>query len=162
VAFSAAPGTVDAAVFGAEGMSGEGVLAVVHFRVIAAGDPGIRIASVDGRDARNRGVAIISPTASPIPAAPKVTQLAQPHPNPFVQMASISFAMATAGPVELTVYSVDGRRVRLLARDVREAGEYSEVWDGRSDDGIKASPGVYYVQLSAGQHRFTRTLVYLK
>jgi hypothetical protein len=162
VAFAPAPGAVDAAVFGAEGMSGEGEVATVNFRVIAPGDPGIRIASVDGRDANNQHVAVMAPGTTSVPVTPRITQLAQPRPNPFVQMATISFSLSTAGPVQLTVFSVDGRKVRTLANDVRDAGDYSVLWDGRDDHGSAAVAGVYYVHLSTKQSRFTRTVVYVK
>jgi flagellar hook assembly protein FlgD len=107
-------------------------------------------------------VEVLSPATTSVPATPRVTQLAQPRPNPFAQVATISFSLSTAGPVELTVYSVDGRRIRTLASGVREAGEYTELWDGRDDSGSAASPGVYYLHLSAGSNRFTRTMVHLK
>ena len=42
--FSAKPGTVDAAALAGRGVAGEGELAVVRFRVVAAGDPRLQIA----------------------------------------------------------------------------------------------------------------------
>jgi hypothetical protein len=161
VAFAPAPAAVDAAVFGPEGMSGEGEIAVVSFRALAAGEPRIRIASVDGRDARNRSVTVLRPAVT-VAETPRVTQLAQPHPNPFAQRATIAFSLAAKGPVQLAIYSVDGRRIRLLARDVREAGHHSVTWDGRDDDGAAATAGVYYLHLSTAQGRFTRSMVYTK
>ena len=53
VAFSAKPGMVDAAVLRGQGMSGEGVLATVTFKVLSAGDPKIRVVATDGRNAGN-------------------------------------------------------------------------------------------------------------
>jgi hypothetical protein len=162
VAFAPAPGAVDAAVFGAAGMSGEGEIAVVTFRALAAGDPRIRIASADGRDARNQPVEVVLPAVPALPAIPRITQLAASRPNPFLERATISFSLATPGPVNLAVYSVDGRRVRMLVRDVREAGEYSVTWDGRDDGGAAAAPGVYWVQLVTAQQRFARSATYLR
>ena len=97
-----------------------------------------------------------------MPGAPRVTQLAPTRPNPFAQSATIAFSLATAGPVQLTVYSVDGRKVRTLASDVREPGEYRVTWDGRDDRGAAASTGVYYVQLVTGQGRLVRSATYLR
>jgi hypothetical protein len=133
----------------------------VNFRALAAGEPRIRIASVDGRDARNRSVTVLRPAVT-VAETPRVTQLAQPHPNPFAQRATIAFSLAAKGPVQLAIYSVDGRRIRLLARDVREAGHHSVTWDGRDDDGAAATAGVYYLHLSTAQGRFTRSMVYTK
>ena len=159
VAFSATPGTVDAAVMQSQGMSGSGVMATLTFRVLSAGDPKIRIVSTDGRDASNQKVAVAN---SLLPQAPLVTQLAPSKPNPFRQSATLSFSLAKGGPVEMHLYSVDGRRVRTLVNGVRGAGEYSLVWDGRDDNGTPLAAGVYYLRLSTPQGRFTRTMTYLK
>jgi len=96
------------------------------------------------------------------PAAPLVTRLAPAAPNPFSQMATLAFSLATRGSAELAIYSVDGRRVRTLARGIREPGEYSVKWDGRDDGGVGVAPGVYYARLVTPQHRVTRAITYLK
>jgi hypothetical protein len=159
---SARPGAVDAAVFGpGTGFRGEGVVATVTFRPLQAGDPKIRLASADARDPQNHKVSLATSqrVVSPLPA---VTQLAPAQPNPFHQTATIAFSLAQAGPVELAIFSVDGRRVRTLVRESREPGEYRLTWDGRDDHGNPMSAGVYYAQLKAAQRGFTRTLTYLK
>jgi hypothetical protein len=88
--------------------------------------------------------------------------LAPAKPNPFLRTATITFSLAVTGPVELAVYSVDGRKMRTLAREVRGPGEYHVVWDGRNEGGTVMSAGVYYACLITAQGRFTRTLTYLK
>src|SRR5262249_57228084 len=51
---SAKPGSVDCAVLGlGRGVAGEGELASVQFKVLAAGDPKIQIETVDARGTRN-------------------------------------------------------------------------------------------------------------
>ncbi len=161
VAFSARLGTVDAAVLGAAGMSGEGVLATVSFKVLAAGDPKIRIEVLDGRDGANQKVTPVK-SERLVARVPTVTQLALAQPNPFRGEAVLSFSLAQRGEVELALYSVDGRRVRTLVSGLREPGEYRPRWDGRDDHGSHAAAGVYYVQLVAGKRHFTRKLVYLR
>jgi hypothetical protein len=162
VAFSAAPGAVDVAVLRAQGMTGEGELATLTFKVLAAGDPKIAIASTDGRDARNQPVVVTGSLRPLVTVAPAVTQLAPSKPNPFHGTATIAFSLAKSGPVELMIHSVDGRRVRTLAHGVREPGEYSLVWDGRDDNGSPVASGIYYLRLTTAQGRFTRTMTYLK
>jgi len=159
---SARPGTVDAAVLGTgAGFRGEGVVATVTFRALKAGDPKIRLASVDARGTQNGKVSLATSerVMKPLPA---VTQLAPATPNPFRQTATIAFSLAQGGPVELAVFSVDGRRVRSLVRESREPGEYRVTWDGRDDHGNPMSAGIYYAHLKAAQRGFTRTLTYLK
>jgi hypothetical protein len=159
LALSSAPGVVDAAVLRAQGLTGEGVLATVTFQTIAAGDPQIRILSLDGRDAHNRKLSIGGRVK---PALPAVTQLALPAPNPFGGQVTIAFSLATPGPADLVIYGVNGRRVRTLARGAHDAGEYAMEWDGRDDGGAAVQAGVYYVHLATAQGRFTRTVTYLR
>jgi uncharacterized repeat protein (TIGR01451 family) len=153
-------GKVDIALLGkGAGITGEGELVKVSFRVLAAGDPHLRLASVDGRDAQNEKVVLGVTT---VPALPTVTQLAPAQPNPFSQTATLRFSLAQAGPADLVIYSVSGRQVRVLSHGVREPGEYSVEWDGRDDGGSAVAAGVYYVRLTTAQGRFTRPAIYLR
>ena len=159
VVFSSEPGDVDAALLGvrSQGITGEGVLATVTFRALASGKPGVTLAKLDARDATNRPIALTRGTE-----APKETVLMPAAPNPFRNTAALGFAIAKAGPVDLSVYSVDGRRVRDLVRDTREPGVYRLSWDGRDNSGQVARAGLYFVRLQTQQGRFTRTLVLVK
>jgi hypothetical protein len=159
---SSRPGTVDAAVLGVDtGFRGEGVVATVTFRALRAGAPGIHLASVDARDPQNRKVSLAT-SERVVRPLPTVTLLAPATPNPFCQAATLAFSLAQGGPVELAVFSVDGRRVRTLVRESREPGEYRVTWDGRDDHGNPMSAGIYYAHLKAAQRGFTRTLTYLR
>ena len=164
VVFSPRPGTVDAALLGvrAQGISGEGEVATLSFRVLRVGDAGIRLARVIARDAANRpleAAAVQQATQSLVPVR---TELLAPAPNPFQASATLVFSMAQPGAVDLAVYSVDGRRVRTLVNERREAGVYRIAWDGRDQGRNPVAPGVFYAHLSVAGKQFTKTLVYLK
>jgi hypothetical protein len=161
IALSGQPGHVDAALLGGATMDGTGDLATVSFQVLAAGNPQITIAAVDGRDSRNQKVMVSSPVGVGT-ARPRTTGLLAAQPNPFHAEAQIAFTLAQRGAVSLAIYSPSGRRVRTLASEVREAGEYRENWNGRDDHGSLVSPGVYYARLRAGATTYTHSLVYLK
>ncbi len=95
-------------------------------------------------------------------ARPAVTLLMPAMPNPFRQSATLAFSIARGGPVDLAVYSVDGRRVRTLVRESREPGEYRATWDGRDDGGNPISAGVYYARLETVDWPLTRIMTYLR
>jgi hypothetical protein len=153
---------VDAAVLGlGQGFRGEGEVATVTFRALKIGDPQIHLVSVDARDTGNQKLSLTTSERT-VEVLPTVTQLAFAMPNPFRQTATLAFSLAQAGPVELAVYSVDGRRVRTLVREFREPGEYRVTWDGRDDHGNPMSGGIYYAHLKAAQRGFTRRLTYLR
>ena len=162
VVLSPRPGVVDAAFLGAKPFAGNGVLATVSFTTLAAGDPEIRVEAVDARDATNRKLLLPVEVHAPPVIIPRVTMLGLASPNPFSRSAAIAFDLAQGGRVQLDIYSVDGRRVRALADGMRDAGQYSLVWDGRDADGHNVAAGLYYVRFVAGSSRFTRTVVVLR
>ncbi|HKQ56618.1 MAG TPA: putative Ig domain-containing protein, partial [Candidatus Eisenbacteria bacterium] len=153
VVLSPGPGRVDAALLGLRGvgMAGEGVVARVTFRALRAGNPGIVLAQVEGRDAANRRLGEGDLGVRVEAARPGWTVLLGPKPNPMRsgEGTELEFGLAEGGAVELMIYGVDGRRVRTLVQETREAGMYRERWDGRDDGGHGSPSGVYYARLLA-------------
>jgi hypothetical protein len=148
VVFSPAPGTVDAALLGVrdKGLSGDGEIATVRFRVLQAIDPEIAIADVVARDAGNQPVSLGGSVGSQ-DALPVTTKLMPPAPNPTARVSTLAFSMAHAGRVDLAIYSVDGRKVRTLVAENREAGFHSVSWNGLGDDGQRVAAGVYFARM---------------
>jgi flagellar hook assembly protein FlgD len=64
--------------------------------------------------------------------------------------------------VTLAVYDVLGRKVRTLVDQVREPASYVVDWDGRADDGARASAGIYFYKLVSGDRTATRKAVRLR
>jgi len=164
VTLSPQPGTVDAALLGihGSGISGEGEVARVTFRALRQGDAAIRLGEVIARDAANQPLptgAIAQATKSDAPAR---TLMFSPWPNPTPGAATLSFALARPGNVELAVYSVDGRRIRTVASGWREAGVYRESWKADDDERRAVAPGVYFVRLTADGRQFTKRIVHIR
>ena len=59
-------------------------------------------------------------------------------------------SLADVRAIDLAVYSVDGRRVRTLARGQRAAGRHEVSWDGLDAAGSPLAPGIYLMRLAAG------------
>jgi flagellar hook assembly protein FlgD len=51
------------------------------------------------------------------------------------------------GTVIIDIYSVLGQRVRRLVEERKSPGSYSASWDGRDEDGIELSEGLYFYVL---------------
>jgi hypothetical protein len=62
--------------------------------------------------------------------------------------SKVFLGIASSGRVQVNVYDVAGRKVRLLADRYFEAGEQTLVWDGTDDSGRKVARGVYFVRSS--------------
>ena len=60
---------------------------------------------------------------------------------------TIRFERGERARVDLGVYDLTGRKVRVLVSDVRERGSYRAVWDGRNDEGRAAGSGSYLIRL---------------
>ena len=85
------------------------------------------------------------------------------YPNPFNPTTTITYATAHDTEVELAVFDVSGRRVRVLARHRCEGGSRQQiVWDGRNDAGEWLASGVYLLRLLSETSAETRKLVLLK
>lgn len=80
--------------------------------------------------------------------------------NPFPRETSLQFVLARAGTARLSVYSVSGRRVAVLADGERAAGSHAVSWNGVEAHGGRAAPGVYFARLELdGEPLATERLV---
>jgi|GEM_PF-513919 len=88
--------------------------------------------------------------------------LSQNYPNPFNAQTLIEFDVAEKGHVSLEVFNIVGQRVRTLIRDLRPAGSYRVVWDGKDHGGIPVASGIYFYRLRSGHRVHTRRMVLLR
>ncbi|MFH1690173.1 MAG: C25 family cysteine peptidase [Candidatus Eisenbacteria bacterium] len=88
--------------------------------------------------------------------------LHQNHPNPFSPSTLISFSLLTAGNVELTLYNIQGRLIRTLAEETRQAGEYEVAWDGTDEFGVDVAAGMYLYRLRLGEQEETRKMILVR
>ena len=88
--------------------------------------------------------------------------LFQNYPNPFNPSTTIEYSIAAAGAVEITIFSVDGRRIRTLSGGLKPPGKYRMVWDGRNDRGGPVSTGVYFYRLEAGSFAQVKKMLLLR
>ena len=89
-------------------------------------------------------------------------QLEQNVPNPFRAPTSIAYQVPAATRVLLAVYDLAGRRVKTLVNDYREAGKYTQVWDGTDDAGARAIGGIYFYRLQTGAKVTMRRMVMIR
>jgi hypothetical protein len=82
--------------------------------------------------------------------------------NPAGSGCRVELDLPSPRVVSLTVYDAGGRMVRSLLRAApRPTGRSIMQWDGRSDSGIAASPGLYFFRLQADGQVETRKAVHL-
>ncbi len=94
-----------------------------------------------------------APVGDELPAL-STPRLIDCSPNPFNPTTKVRYELAGPGPVDLRVFDLAGRLVRVLkAGDLEQAGRRDAEWDGRDDEGRLVAAGVYICRLAVGEHR---------
>jgi hypothetical protein len=93
---------------------------------------------------------------------PQEFSLDQNYPNPFNPSTEIRFALAQAGPVELKIFNMLGQEVATLADDIRPAGSYQVMWDGKNTSGEFVGTGVYIYRIVSGGFTATKKMMLLR
>ena len=96
------------------------------------------------------------------PLIPAEFALRQNYPNPFNPTTTINFDLPHRSTVALSIFNMLGQRVATLVNEDKDAGRYEVVWDGRHDQGIQVSSGVYFYRLTADQFVETRKMLFMK
>jgi hypothetical protein len=100
-----------------------------------------------------------SVTDAPPPPPPTVMAFSSPRPNPARGATAFVVSLPEPQRVAVDVYDMQGRHVRSLVRGELGGGVHSIAWDGRDDDGVRTSAGVYYARMRAGSFESTRHVV---
>lgn len=106
-------------------------------------------------------VNVTSTTDAPHAAPGGGLALALAGPNPFAGSTTLRYVLSSPGRVTISVHDVQGARVRSLL-DAEAAGPGTVAWDGRTDAGGRAAPGLYFVRLATPAGRTHRAVVLLQ
>ena len=98
---------------------------------------------------------------------PEETALLPNYPNPFNPETWIPYQLSEPAKVTLTIYAVNGTKVRTLALGLMPAGVYQSrsravYWDGRNNVGEPVASGVYFYTLKANEFTSTRKMLIRK
>jgi hypothetical protein len=89
---------------------------------------------------------------------PPATTLATIYPNPFNPCTTIVFELAEAATIELAVFDLRGRLVRVMDSGPLPSGRHQTTWDGQDDVGRAVSAGTYVCRLNTPQGSQTKKL----
>ncbi|MBN2601743.1 MAG: T9SS type A sorting domain-containing protein, partial [Candidatus Marinimicrobia bacterium] len=96
------------------------------------------------------------------PRYPDCTALLQNYPNPFNGGTTIKYQIKEAGLVQIAVFDVLGRKVRIVENDEKQSGYYSVIWDGKNDRGDNLATGVYFFEMKINSFYDRHKLLLLK
>jgi hypothetical protein len=88
--------------------------------------------------------------------------LHQNYPNPFNPATTLSYELPHSGPVEISLYDIQGHLIRVLHSSVQQAGFHSVTWDGRNTAGITVSSGTYFCRVLFDGNLLTTKLAFIK
>jgi phage shock protein E len=84
-------------------------------------------------------------------------------PNPFASETEIRYTIgATSADVRFGIYDARGRLVREMVAGSHARGEARLTWDGKDEEGLPLSSGVYFYRLSSDGLSMTRRVVLLR
>jgi hypothetical protein len=89
-------------------------------------------------------------------------QHASVYPNPFNEMATISYGMPEKGKVCIRVFDINGHLVRSLYSGKQSVGSHFIAWNGRNQQGKAAAIGVYYIRVELPGKTYNKKLLLIK
>lgn len=124
-------------------------------------DGSIDVRNVSIADARNNRINanVIVRKAG---ASASQFELLQNYPNPFNPSTMISFSVASASDVRLSIVNALGQEVRTLVNGNVEAGTHSITWNGSDNSGNSVPSGMYMYRLQSGAFNAVRTMTLSK
>ena len=119
----------------------------------------------DGSLAFKQGIANLQRLLASL--IPEETALLPNYPNPFNPETWIPYQLAKPAEITVTIYTVNGELVRMLALGHKAAGIYQSrsraaYWDGKNEVGESVASGVYFYTLTAGDFTATRKMLIRK
>jgi hypothetical protein len=88
---------------------------------------------------------------------PEHFDLLQNYPNPFNNLTTIAYQLPEPAQVNIAVYDLSGRLVKMLVNGFQTSGYHKVEWDASGQ-----SSGIYLYQISAGEFSGIRKCVLLK
>ena len=82
---------------------------------------------------------------------PMASRLEQNYPNPFNSSTVVRYNLGQPGLVQLEVFALTGQKVKSLVRAQQAPGSYQVSWDGKDEQGVGVSTGVYLLRLQLGE-----------
>lgn len=83
---------------------------------------------------------------------PESVNLLSNYPNPFNPRTTIRFDLPYDKEVQIVIYDILGRQVRMLYHGNASAGQHSVIWDGTNEDHVPVAAGIYFYRMNAWEN----------
>ncbi len=89
-------------------------------------------------------------------------RLFQNYPNPFNPVTNIRFRLPEPRNVVISIYDINGRKVRTLVNKKISSGDHLIQWDGHNSSGKSVASGVYFYRLETANFVKTKKMLLLR
>jgi hypothetical protein len=93
---------------------------------------------------------------------PRHFKLYPNYPNPFNPATTIQYELQQSSLVSLNIYNLLGQKIRTLFNQSQSAGKHDVIWNGKNDEGVPVSSGVYLYRLECNNSSLTKKLTLMK
>ena len=93
---------------------------------------------------------------------PTVYALHQNYPNPFNPITTLRYGLPIDAMVNITIYDMMGRQVKILTNRFQKSGYRSVQWNATNNQGEPVSAGIYLYKIQAGDFVDTKKMILLK
>ena len=80
----------------------------------------------------------------------------------FNPNGTFNFTLAEPGPTRVAIFDVAGRLVKTLLNEDLTAQSYEISWEGRDSKDRPVSAGVYFYQVTSGNHKAVGRMALVK
>ncbi len=84
------------------------------------------------------------------------------QPNPMRSKTIVHYVLGQKTPVKFSIYNVQGRLIRTLVNEVKNAGTHAVVWNGLDKGGKPVSSGIYFCRLSTDTKEGMKKLIVVR
>lgn len=93
---------------------------------------------------------------------PETFSVAQNYPNPFNAFTKINYQVKENCRVQIKIFDITGRQVRVLIDEMQSIGHHSVIWDSKDGHGNDLTSGVYLYQFKAEHYSKIKRMVMVK
>jgi hypothetical protein len=83
-------------------------------------------------------------------------------PNPFKTETTIEFELSNQIQVNISVYNLNGQKIKTLMNEKIKPGTYRLIWNGKDLNGKEVEAGLYLVRLQSGRNIVTQPVEVIK
>jgi hypothetical protein len=93
---------------------------------------------------------------------PSEFELMQNYPNPFNPSTSINFSIPEFSMVLISIYNVNGQKVKSLLQSTMSPGYHQVSWYGDDNNGASVSNGIYFYIMETSSFIEKRKMLFIK